>query len=157
MENRVGDNTPSAAKMADLLKRAQALLSDMQAFCITLSKEERKALPRGRKDSEVMISRVGSIAQAQGVSVPGMSLTSMQNDVALLAALAPLEATFATLLGTVEDTMAQADSEAWQAFLAYYGVLSSLASRNPEIEAQLAPVVQYMRTPRKRPIEPPVK
>lgn len=38
--------------------------------------------------------------------------------------------------------------------MAYDSVLASMAPRNAEIEAQLAPVVEFMRTPRKRPGEP---
>ena len=49
----------------------------------------------------------------------------------------------------MQDTGAQADTEAWQAFLAYYGVLSSLSDRNPDIENGLGSVVEYMRHRRK--------
>ncbi len=140
--------------MSDIEKRTQALVTELRDFCVTLSKDERKRLLRGRRDAELMISRVHALATKMGVTVPGIPLSGMQNDVSLVAALVPFEAALSTAQGLVEDTMAQADSEAWQAFLAYYGVLASMAPRNAEIEAQLAPVVEFMRTPRKRPGEP---
>ena len=60
------------------------------------------------------------------------------------------------MLTFAEDTGTQAGSEGWEAFLAYYGVLSSMADRNPELAAELEPVVQLMATG-PRPKEPPVE
>lgn len=54
-----------------------------------------------------------------------------------------------------EDTGTQAASEAWEAFLAYYGVLSSMAERSPELAAELQTVVDFMATgPCKKPATP---
>lgn len=43
-----------------------------------------------------------------------------------------------------EDTEGQAESEMWEAFLAYYGVLSKMAEQNPTLAVELAPVVDFM-------------
>ena len=74
----------------------------------------------------------------------------MLNDVRLTQVLQPIAALVERANQLVQDTTMQADTEAWQAFLAYYGVLSSLSGRIPEIEGALAPVVEYMR-PNKKP------
>ncbi|MDC0746042.1 hypothetical protein [Polyangium mundeleinium] len=45
----------------------------------------------------------------------------------------------------------QAGSEAWEAFLAYYDVLSSMGERMPDLAAELQTVVDFMATgPRKK-------
>ncbi len=150
MDNRVGDNMPTPAKLAELQKKLSEVIGELEKFCILLSKDERKRLLRARKDSEPMVQRVADLAQRHKVSVPGVELTSMQNDVRLTQSLVPLSAQLERALQLVEDTSMQADTEAWQAFLAYYGVLSSLASRIPEVESSLAPVVDYMKV-RKKP------
>ena len=149
MENRVGDNTPSATKFAELAKKLSDVISELEKFCITLSKDERRRLLRSRRDAEPMLERVAELATRHKITVPGVELSSMQNDVRLGAALLPLEAQLERALQLVQDTAAQADTEAWQAFLAYYGVLSSLADRNPDIEGGLGNVVAYMRARRK--------
>ena len=51
----------------------------------------------------------------------------------------------------------QADSEAWDAFLAYYGVLSSMADRDPELAVELEPVVQFMANGPRQKAPPAVK
>lgn len=45
----------------------------------------------------------------------------------------------------------QASSEVWEGYLAYYGVLSSMAQRMPDVAAELQTVVDFMATgPRKK-------
>ncbi|MBK9259399.1 MAG: hypothetical protein IPM54_06130 [Polyangiaceae bacterium] len=63
----------------------------------------------------------------------------------------PIEDELRVALQIAEDTGTQAGSEAWEAFLAYYGVLSSMAQRMPDLAAELQPVVDFMATgPRKK-------
>ena len=48
-------------------------------------------------------------------------------------AMEPFESTMTVGLQLASDTLMQADTEAWQAFLAYYGVLSSMADHDAEL------------------------
>ena len=48
MENRVGDNTPGCHKFAELAKKLSDVIGELEKFCITLSKDERKRLLRSR-------------------------------------------------------------------------------------------------------------
>jgi hypothetical protein len=41
--------------------------------------------------------------------------------------------------------------EAWQAFLGYYGVLSSMASRDPDLAKRLGPITDFMSRRRVKP------
>lgn len=155
MDNRVGDNIPTPVKLADLQKKLGEVVSELEKFCIVLSKDERKRLLRARKDSEPMVERVANLAERHKISVPGVDRSSMLNDVRLTQVLQPIGAQLERALQLVQDTTMQADTEAWQAFLAYYGVLSSLSSRIPEVEGALQPVVDYMKVGKKHAPEPP--
>ena len=155
MDNRVGDNIPTPVKLADLQKKLGEVVSELEKFCIVLSKDERKRLLRARKDSEPMVQRVADLAERHKIAVPGVDRSSMLNDVRLTQVLQPIGAQLERALQLVQDTTMQADTEAWQAFLAYYGVLSSLSSRIPEVEGALQPVVDYMKVGKKHAPEPP--
>jgi len=156
MENRVGDNVPSAQKLKDLLKKLQEVIAEMQAFGVVLSAEERVSLVHPRKGAAPHMQRVYELAKKHGINVPDIPLDGMQNDLGLGQAIQPFADAFRLGLQLSEDTLAQASTEGWQAFLAYYGVLGSLSARHPEIAAGLAPVVEFMRTVRrKQPEKPP--
>lgn len=98
-----------------------------------------------------MVQRVADLAERHKISVPGVDRSSMLNDVRLTQVLQPIGARLERAMQLVQDTTMQADTEAWQAFLAYYGVLSSLASRIPDVEGALAPVVDYMKVSKSTP------
>jgi hypothetical protein len=91
-----------------------------------------------------------------GAEAPNVPLDGMQNDLTLAEQMANVIAELAPALTLAEDTAAQADSEAWQAFLAYYGVLASMAARVPELASELAPTVAFMANgPRTAAAAPP--
>ena len=149
MENRVGDTLPTAAKLAELQKKLSEVLTELEKFCITLTKDERKHLPRSRKDADPMMQRVADLAAQQSITVPGIDAKDMHNDLALAALLVPLIAQSERILQLLSDTTLQADGEAWQAFLAFYGVLSSLAPRNADIQNAMAPGQEFMKYKRR--------
>lgn len=150
MENRVGDNAPSAAKLQSLLKQLQSVTEELQKFGVMLTKEERMATLRPRRDSEPMQRLVYTLAQKKSLELDGFPLSGMLNDMNLVQSLEPFDSAMSVGKQLVSDTLLQADTEGWQAFLAYYGVLSSMAQRDPELAAALKPVVSFMKTgPRK--------
>lgn len=150
MDNRVGDNAPDDAQLADLLTRYDAIVAELKQFGLVLSIEERRRLLHARKDSDEHVDRVIDLAVKHGQSLPGIPLQGMRNDFRLAKALRPLadRATLADQL--VSDTTGQAENEYWQGFLAYYGVLSTLASRLPELAKELEPVTKFMATGRRK-------
>jgi len=155
MENRVGDNVPPQAKLDLWLKSLSSMQGEMVKFCITLTKDERRSMLRARRDSEGMIRRVYEIATKKGLSIPGIPLDGMLSDVNLAERLEPFATLLTLCLQLVEDTQAQANTESWQAFLAYYSVLSTMAVHDPEIAVALSPVTTAMRHTRKKPDHPP--
>lgn len=155
MDNRVGDNVPAQAKLDLWFKSLTSIQGELVKFCVTLTKDERRRMLRARKDSEGMIRRVHEIAIKKGLSIPGIPLDGMLNDVNLVERLEPFVTLLTLCLQLVEDTQAQADTESWQAFLAYYAVLSTMAVHDPEIAVAISPVTAAMRHTRKKPDHPP--
>lgn len=157
MENRVGSNVPTPAKLATLLKNLDDAVNELAKFGVILSKEERKRLIRARRDSEPMQRLVHALATKKKLSLSGFSLADLLDDMNLVQAMEPFAQVMARGEQLTSDTLLQADTEAWQAFLAYYGVLSSMAERDPELATELAPVVAFMKTGRRKPEPEPAK
>jgi hypothetical protein len=122
-----------------------------------LQKDDRKRTLRPRRGAEGHMQRVHDLAVKYNVSLKNLSLEGMAADLELATQFQPIEDELRTVLTFAEDTGTQAVSEAWEVFLGYYGVLSSMAERDPELAAELEPVIQFMaHGPRPKP-EPVVK
>lgn len=150
MENRVGDNAPAAARFQSLLKQLESVVEELQKFGVMLTKEERRATLRARRDSEPMQRLVYSLAQKKSLELEAFPLSGMLNDMNLVQSLEPFDSAMRVGKQLVADTLLQADTEGWQAFLAYYGVLSSMAQHDAELAAALKPVVNFMKTGRRK-------
>jgi len=144
MENRVGDNVPSADEMAALLQDMRSVVERIKKFGIILDSAERQRILHWRRGAEPHIQTVHDLAEKHGVKLPKIPLTGMLNDVALAKQMHPFVETMRAGLTLAEDTAGQAESEAWEAFLAYYGVLSGMASRDADIAAELSSVTEFM-------------
>ncbi len=151
MENRVGDNVPTPAKLAALLKQLQDVVTELKKFGVILTKDERRRLLRVRRDSEPMQRLIYAIAQKRSLKLEGFPLQGMLNDINLAQAMEPFEQAMELGQQLTTDTLLQADTEGWQAFLAYYGVLTAMASTDAELARELQPVVDFMKVGRRKP------
>jgi hypothetical protein len=91
MENRVGDNVPTPAKLAALLKQLQDVVAEIKKFGVILTKDERRRLLRVRRDSEAMQRLIYAIAQKRGLKIEGFPLAGMLADINLAQAMEPFE------------------------------------------------------------------
>jgi hypothetical protein len=146
MQNLVGDNAPSEQTFGTYLKTLRGLETEFKAFCITLGPAERKRLLHARLGAEPHIARVQELAAKFGVNIEGIPTAGMMADLALWISLRAVQDVLRSLLQWVDDTAGEAESEAWQAFLAYYGALSAIAPRVPALAVLLAPTVEFMAT-----------
>ena len=157
MDNKVG-LAPDAATTAKLLDKLRNVVATFRTYGITLSKDERRVLLHARIGAEPHIARIRDVAVKHGLSIPDVPLQGMMNDLELFTLLRPFQDAFAAALALVDDTAAQAESEAWEAFLAYYGVLAGMAPHHPTVAVDMAPIIDFMATgPRQpsAPAEPP--
>jgi hypothetical protein len=151
MTNEVGDKPLTAQEVADLLAKAKDISTKLQAHGIVLTIDERKRLLRPRRGAAEHIQRVVELATKHNISLPNVPLSGIANDLQLERQLGPIEEELRVALQSAEDTGAQAASEAWEGFLAYYGVLSSMAQRMPDVAADLQSVIEFMAVkPRKK-------
>lgn len=84
------------------------------------------------------------------MSIATMPLSDFEADVAVARTAEKVEKELAVAHQIASDTRLAGYGEAWQAFLAYYGVLSSMATRDPELAKRLAPITDFMSI-RRRP------
>lgn len=155
MENKVGHKLLSPQKRAQLIKQLQSVIDELKAYGITLTTDDRKRVLRPRRGAEQQIQRVHDLAVRHGVKLKDYPLDGMADDLELAKQFEPFEDEFQRGLTLAEDTGNQAGSEAWEAFLAYYGVLSSMADRMPDLAAELKPVIEFMAVGRRKKVEAP--
>jgi hypothetical protein len=146
MENRVGDSTPSAKTRTQQLATLNGTFDGWKPYGVTLSSAQRHALLHARLGAEPHMARIYDIAKKYGVEVEGVPLQGMKNDLALMATLRPFQDAYAAGVTLFDHTAAQAASEGWNAYLAYYGGLRGMAKHQPTLARELAPVVDFMKT-----------
>ena len=152
MDNKVGDNAPDAAGMAAILSQLTTPVNALKVFCINVSKEQRKRFLHARLGAEPHIARIHDLAVQHGLNIEGIPLTGMLADLSLFTLLRPVRDLLATALQMVDDTAGQAESEAWEAFLAYYGALTGMAKHLPALATAIKPTIEFMATgPRPKP------
>ena len=155
MDHKVGDNVPSEKTRVRLLEQLAQIVAEIRKFGLTLDADSRTRLLHERRGAAPQVQRVHDLAIKHGVSLKHIPLAGMVADQALKSALDPFIAEFRAGLVLVEDTAGQAEHEAWEAFLAYYGVLSSMAGRDPTLATELAGVVAFMANGPRKPVTPP--
>lgn len=156
MDNKVGDKQLTPQKAVQLLKQLTDIIEQLRPYGITLTTDERKRTLRPRRGAEPYMQRVHDLAVKHGVSLKSIPLEGMANDLTLVKQFQPFEDDLRTGLQLAEDSGMQAGSEAWEAFLAYYGVLSSMAERSAELAAELKTVAEFMAIGSRKKSPPPV-
>jgi hypothetical protein len=141
---------PSEADVAKLLAALADVKKQLGAFCVTLTKEQRKSAVKMRPGGEAVASLVGKLAADRGVSLAGASVDDMKADLALASRLRPLETAAGEVWQLVADTMLEAKSEAWWAATALYGSLVRTAPADAQLEAALQPAVDFFALGRRR-------
>ena len=155
MTDKVGKNIPTEEQFNQLVADAKSINDRCKVFGITLTPDERRALLHARRNADPMVKRVNDLAIKYEVKIPGMSLDAMETDRSLRSQLNPIADILRSALTLIEDTSGQAESEMWETFLGYYGILSSMAERVPELAVELKPVIDFMASVRRRQNQPP--
>jgi len=149
VDNLVGDNLPSADKLKALLKKVTEVRQELARFCIVLPPDARKRRLRMRRNALQFFPLLTDLVTKYKVETPAAPLAAMNNDARLAGELSPIEDQVSGLQQLVEDTLMEAEHEAWQAFLMYYGVLQNVAQRTPELAAEMRPLEELLASPRR--------
>lgn len=145
MENKVGDNVPAPKKIEDLLQQTANQVEQLQAFCVTLHPEERSATIKPPAGTDALARSVHELATRHEVTVKNVPLDGMMNDLRLAETMPRFQAIFALGAQLVADTMLQAKSEYYSAFLSYYDALLAAAEHDPMLAAEMRPIQDAMR------------
>jgi hypothetical protein len=144
--NHVGTTMPKDEEMVQQVSKLQETINWLRSWGIVLSGDEKHAMPKPKPGAEKHMELVHDLAKDRSISIAGLSLDGMKADIEVAAKAQKVEEAATIALQIAADTRYAAQSEAYQAFLAYYGVLSSMADRDPELKKRLAPVVDLLST-----------
>jgi hypothetical protein len=152
--NYVGSNAPSEADLSKYEKLIQSIIEFQRPWSVVLGGDQKSTMIRARVGSEKHLQLIHDLAKEKGLSIPALSLEGMQADIGVASSASRMETVLTRALEMAADTRYAAQSEAWQAFLGYYGVLSSMASRDPELANRLRPVVDFMASGKSKKPQP---
>jgi hypothetical protein len=144
VDNKVGDKLFAEKKATTLLKQLLDIIEQLREIGIVHKTGTKLAYPR--KGAADQIQTVHDLAVKYGLSVKSAPLDGMLRDVALSKQVRPFANALRGGLKLADDTINQADSEAWGAFLAYYNLLSALAEKDSEVAVEMASVIEFMST-----------
>lgn len=150
MKDRVGSNNPTPETIEEVRGAIRAAAKKCESFTQPLSTEERGRALKMRPDGEWVVELMGDLASRYGVSLPGISVEGMLNDLALARQLGPVEAETNSFAQTLSDTILTARSECWWAALAYYSALVRIADSNPVLADALKPAINYFATGKRK-------
>jgi hypothetical protein len=151
IKNLVGHVVPTPEQTQQIDAALDTVQGGIETFCTAIAASDRGGVLRPRAGSEKLMPLVFEVARRKGLAVDGMPLDGVDDDLKVASAADRYELRLEALRQRVADTRLVAYGEAYQAFLAYYGILSSMAKHDPALETELRPVVDFMSTgPRTR-------
>lgn len=144
MDNKVGDNAPSAEEFEEYVTTLRTLVTQLKTFGVQLSSDERTRLNHPRHGSGPHVQAVLRLASAYKIDLDDVPLAGVEADYNLANMMGPMAEQTPVLDQLVSDTVGQANSEYWQGFLVYYGILSEMSKRIPALETELRPIKEFM-------------
>ena len=116
---------------------------------ISLQTKERRAALKPRKNCESMIARCAKLARERNLSLEGHDLDWIRSGLQLRLQLPNLKLELDALSKQISDTTTAVNSELWSSFLAYYGVLTSIAQHDAALKTELKHIAEFMSLTRK--------
>jgi hypothetical protein len=151
MQDRVGSEIPSEKEMEKLVAMVKEIHDALKKYVVHLTPEERRQLLKPRTGGAKVSEVVTRVAKARKLEVAGVSVEDIQADMLLSTRLAPLQAALASAAQTVDDTILEADSEAWWGTTAYYTALQGLARSDGALKTELQPATEFFALGRRKP------
>ncbi|HCF58794.1 MAG TPA: hypothetical protein DFS52_12495 [Myxococcales bacterium] len=142
--NHVGTVLPTEDERKQLVADIANVRERLIRWGVIVAPEVRCSFLKPRAGAEAMMELVFGLATEKKVVIDGMPLEGMSSDMKLGNMAYGFEQQLTDCQQIAADTRLVAFGEAWQAFLGYYGVLNSMASRDAALASRLRPVVEFM-------------
>ena len=144
----------AARDVAKLVKDLDGIVKQLTKFAIKLTPEERRGTLKFRRGGEHVVELVARLARKYKVDDADTPVDDMLSDLALASRLAPLATVTELIRQYVDDTLLQAQSEAWQAATALYSQLAVRARNNPDLAAEFAEAKAFFARRHRAPSTP---
>jgi hypothetical protein len=125
------------AEIQECLVHVQAIATVLAPYAVTLTKAQRRAQSKFRKEGDAVIPVLARLATASGLTSTTLNVETMQNQVALASALQPLQTQVKTLSDTIGDTVLSAHGEAWHTATTLHGALVRVAPTTPALRRDM--------------------
>jgi hypothetical protein len=130
----------SAADVQTCLDQLDAIGQMLAPYVSTLTKEQRRATPKARKDLDRVVPLLARLGQRFGLSSPQLDTAEMERQLAIANLALPLLARVSSLRDMLADTVLASHAAAYETAGTLYGLLTRLGRRNPALVAELAVV-----------------
>lgn len=151
-------NLVSGAVSAEFVEEIHATVQQWKAKLpgmVPLSKETRSSLvfpgAKGLNASRSMALAAQQHAALFPVAVADPA--EVVRDADLAASLLPVRDSLVGLLQVVEDLIAAGGSDAYRGALKLYGIAQVVKSNAPGLEGQMAPLIEHLDRPSRKPAE----
>lgn len=143
MKDLVGAEVPTAEQVEESRAPVRASRENLARFLINLSSDERKRLARMRTGGESIVRLIARLVRKYNVSLPGLDVDAMIRDLETGENLESLADELATYARSVEDTVMEANSEAWSTATAFYAALLGASRASVDLKVELQPVIDF--------------
>ncbi len=149
--NVIGSVVPNAEQQKRIEDTAKQIAAELRPWGIILKPEDRSTFLKPRIGGEKLFDLLINLAEENSLNIATLPISDMKADVTVARAAEGIERELNVAQQLAADTRLAAYGEAWQAFLGYYGVLSSMASRDPDLAKRLGPITDFMSRRRVKP------
>jgi hypothetical protein len=128
------------AEIQQCLTHVQAIATVLAPYAITLTKAQRLAQSKYRKEGDSVIPVLARLAKASGLESAAINVSTMQQQVALANVLQPLHTQVKTLHDLIGDTVLSAHGSAWHTATTLHRALVRIAPANPALRRDMEAV-----------------
>jgi hypothetical protein len=151
IKNVVGAVVPADDQQKQAEAKTKEIVEWMRTWGVMLDPAERNTFLKPKLGGDRMVELMLEFIEKYSLNIASVPPAELENDLAVARAAERFERELAVAHQLACDTRIAAWGEVWQAFLAYYGVLSSMASRDAALATQLAPITEFMARRRTKP------
>jgi hypothetical protein len=127
-------------EIEECLVHIQAIATVLAPYATTLTKAQRRAQSKYKKEGDTVIPVLARLAKASGLESAALNVDTMQQRMELAKVLQPLQTQVKTLNDTIGDTVLSAHGGAWHTATTLHRALVRVAPTNPALRRDMEAV-----------------